>query len=156
MSQIKDFRPFHWTILFCVGDKREGCYKGNEGFYIAPEPSYASFGLKVYTSDMREGILFILPPRPTRIFNLAFLLQHLLRIIRVEDVWHLADPSRLLARYIEILALHTATHTCVISIKSHGKTVLSLLRSKSDNNRRVFNQFCYQSNTCSYFHAIIS
>lgn len=55
--------------------------------------SYASFGLKVYTSDKRKEVLFIQPPRPTRIFNLAFLLQHLLRVIYIEDVWHLADLS---------------------------------------------------------------
>lgn len=60
--------------------KRPGCHKGKVFISVLP------FGLKVYTSDKREHFLFP-PPHPTRIFNLAFLLQHLLRIVRVEDVW---------------------------------------------------------------------
>lgn len=85
---IKYFYHIYWTILICVNtkDKRDERYKENEGFLYRTEASYASFGLKVYTSDKREEVLFILPPRPTRIFNLAFLLQHLLCIMYGEDV----------------------------------------------------------------------
>lgn len=70
--------------------------KGNESFYIAL--SFLRFlqAQSVHVGQEREEVLFILPSRPTRIFNLAFLLQHLLRIIHV---WHLADLSYLVRYY---------------------------------------------------------
>lgn len=99
---------------FASGIKGKGVIKETKVFISHRSlPTLPSGSKCTKEGQERESVLFILSSHPTRIFNLAFLLQHLLRIIRVEDVWHLADPSHLFARYIAILTLHTVTHTRV-------------------------------------------